>query len=112
MEGFKEAENWAQQFDQTLNDLSALNPSQAKEFNDLKSSFDSYYTVGKKMAQAYLDGGPEAGNKIMNDFDQTALQINTKVDNFRQQALRASMSGLLYYLLLKSCHCWRDRLNP
>ncbi|WP_434512338.1 methyl-accepting chemotaxis protein [Desulfitobacterium sp. AusDCA] len=89
VEGFKEAENWAQQFDQTLNDLSALNPSQAKEFNDLKSSFDSYYTVGKKMAQAYLDGGPEAGNKIMNDFDQTALQINTKVDNFRQQALES-----------------------
>lgn len=89
VEGFKKADDWAQQFDQTLNELSALNPSRAKEFNDLKSSFDSYYTVGKKMAQAYLDGGPEAGNIIMNDFDQTALEINTKVDNFRQQALES-----------------------
>lgn len=100
VEGFKNAENWAQQFDQTLNELSALNPSRAKEFNDLKTSFDSYYSVGKKMAQAYLDGGPEAGNKIMNDFDQTALDLNSKVDDFRQQALenvdvKAALSSII-----------------
>lgn len=86
-EGFQEAENWAQQFDQTVNDLNGLNPSHANEFKEIKTSFDSYYNEGKKMAQAYLDGGPDAGNKIMADFDKTALDINTKVDNFRVKAL-------------------------
>lgn len=88
-EGFQEAENWAQQFDQTVNELNSQNPSHANEFKELKTSFDSYYNVGKKMAQAYLDGGPDAGNKIMADFDKTALEINTKVDNFRVQTLES-----------------------
>lgn len=86
-EGFQEAENWAKQFDQTVNELNSLNPSHENEFKELKTSFDSYYNEGKKMAQAYLDGGPDAGNKIMADFDKTALDINTKVDNFRVNAL-------------------------
>lgn len=88
-EGFQEAENWAQQFDQTVNELNSQNPSHANEFKGLKTSFDSYYNVGKMMAQAYLDGGPDAGNKIMADFDKTALEINTKVDNFRAQTLES-----------------------
>jgi len=28
----------------------------------MKKSLDNYYTMGKKMAQAYIDGGPEKGN--------------------------------------------------
>lgn len=86
-EGFQEAEKWAQQFEQTVNELNSLNPSHANDFKELKTSFNNYYNVGKKMAQAYIDAGPDAGNKIMADFDKTALEINTKVDNFRAQAL-------------------------
>ena len=45
--------------------------------NDLKKDLDDYYAMGKKMAQAYIDGGPESGNIMMEEFDPFAEKIST-----------------------------------
>lgn len=86
-DGFDEAEAWAQKFHQQLSELKQLNPSREGEYEEIKTSFEAYYAVGKKMAQGYINGGPEAGNIIMGEFDQTAQDINGRVDQLRQEAM-------------------------
>lgn len=49
---------------------------------ELRSAFESYYTVGKTMAQAYVDGGPASGNAMMTTFDAAAERITAAVDGF------------------------------
>ncbi|MGE4274236.1 MAG: methyl-accepting chemotaxis protein [Desulfitobacterium sp.] len=89
-DGFDEAESWAQKFQEQLNELKQLNPSREIEYEEIRTSFEAYYNVGKKMAQGYIDGGPEAGNIIMLEFDQTAQDINGRVDQLRQEAMASA----------------------
>lgn len=101
-DGFEEAEKWAQEFDQKLEELKRLNPSREKEFSAVKVSFDSYYESGKQMAKAYIEGGPGSGNIIMGEFDQTAQDINDKVDELRKEALEAvDVEGALVSIVKK-----------
>jgi len=44
-----------------------------------QEAFPAYYNVGKKMAQTYIDFGPEGGNKMMDSFDAAAGKINKNV---------------------------------
>lgn len=86
-DGFDEAEAWAEKFHQQLEELKQLNPSREVEYEAIQTSFEAYYAVGKKMAQGYIEGGPEVGNSIMGEFDQTAQDINGRVDQLRQEAM-------------------------
>lgn len=86
-DGYEEAEGWAQSFGQQLEELKELNPDREAEYEAIRTSFADYYATGKKMAQAYIDGGPDAGNIIMGEFDQTAQDINSKVDQLRLEAM-------------------------
>ncbi len=53
-----------------------------KKVKELKSAISNYYKVGKTMAQAYIDGGPEAGNQTMAQFDTAAANMTTALDPF------------------------------
>jgi len=44
---------------------------------DMKKSLDDYYNMGKKMAQAYIDGGPAQGNPMMEQFDPFAEKLSS-----------------------------------
>ena len=48
----------------------------------LEADFGAYYDMGKKMAAAYIEGGPEAGNPWMEKFDPFAEGITTSMDAF------------------------------
>jgi len=52
----------------------------AASLAEAAKNFGPYYETGKRMAQAYVDGGPEAGNKMMSDFDKVAEKINGDID--------------------------------
>ncbi|WP_430472874.1 methyl-accepting chemotaxis protein [Thalassospira lucentensis] len=41
----------------------------------VEAAFPAYYAAGKQMAQGYIDGGPEVGNKMMGDFDAAAANL-------------------------------------
>ncbi|GBD97671.1 MAG TPA: methyl-accepting chemotaxis protein [Nitrospirae bacterium] len=43
-----------------------------EKLNDLESLFDAYYNTGKNMAQAYIDGDPSTGNRMILKFDEKA----------------------------------------
>lgn len=79
-DGFTEAEKYANDFRDTIEQLQSLDSENKEKYSAFLSSFDSYYAMGVKMAQAYIDGGPAEGNKIMESFDSFAEDINAKIN--------------------------------
>ncbi len=53
-----------------------------RQVDELSVAITNYYEVGKTMAQAYIDGGPEAGNKTMAQFDEAAATMANSLDPF------------------------------
>jgi len=45
------------------------------------ASFEPYYQVGQRMAEAYVAGGPAAGNRLMPEFDQAAETIAKQLES-------------------------------
>ena len=82
-DGFSEAEKYAQDLKTTIKELKQINPENITEIEKIEKSFEPYYETGKKMANAYIDGGPEKGNLTMEEFDGTAERINNEVDSFK-----------------------------
>ena len=91
-DGFTEAENSAQVFKKSISELARLNPELSAKYRELLPVYEAYYLTGQKMARAYIEFGPEGGNKIMAEFDATAAAIYGKLDEYfnhfqeRQQA--------------------------
>ncbi|MHC8494619.1 methyl-accepting chemotaxis protein [Thalassospira sp. SM2505] len=46
----------------------------------VEAAFPAYYEAGKKMAQGYIDGGPEVGNKMMSSFDDAAEKLSAALE--------------------------------
>lgn len=82
-DGFDKAEKYAQDIKVIIEELKQINPESKTEIAKIEKSFDPYYETGKKMAKAYIDGGPDKGNLYMEEFDSTAEVINSEVDNFK-----------------------------
>ncbi|MEQ9331630.1 methyl-accepting chemotaxis protein [Thalassobaculum sp.] len=51
------------------------------EFGKVRAALGPYYAQGTTMAKAYIAGGPEAGNKMMGDFDAKAEAMSAALDN-------------------------------
>lgn len=58
-----------------------------KQLDELERAMENYHAVGVKMAQAYIDGGPESGNKLMAGFDDAAAKIADSIEPFLDQQL-------------------------
>ncbi|SHH97202.1 methyl-accepting chemotaxis protein [Desulfosporosinus lacus] len=82
-DGFDEAEKHAQNVEMIIAQLIEINPDREVEINDIDKKFTPYYETGKRMARAYIEGGPDEGNLMMEEFDSTAKAINDNVDNFK-----------------------------
>lgn len=86
MDGFEEAEYYANQVNTILQELKALNPEDDTDIDVIQKSFLPYYETGKQMAHAYIEEGRDAGNILMETFDSTAEEINQNVDNYSEMA--------------------------
>jgi len=60
-----------------------------KRTDDLRQRIDAYYGQGKAMAQAYVAGGPEAGNPTMAKFDQAAQALGEVFEPFIAEQVSA-----------------------
>ena len=94
-DGFDEAETNYQQFNQGYEEFKAyFNRIGASErlqtLELLKIRVDAFYEMGKRMAKAYIEGGPEQGNKIMADFDVTASALSEVLVPFTQFQTKAA----------------------
>ncbi len=97
-DGFDEAENNAQLFRSLIKELSQLNPDKADKYQSLIPVFETYYSAGKKMAQAYIDEGPAGGNALMGQFDTAALALATRVDQLVADTKLTSSEILQQYI--------------
>jgi methyl-accepting chemotaxis protein len=79
-DGFDEAETNAQRFRGLVAKLVDLDPGHRQEYEGLLPSFEAYYTVGQKMARAYVEQGPAGGNRMMAEFDEVAAALSGQVD--------------------------------
>jgi methyl-accepting chemotaxis protein len=85
-DGPQKAEEYAQAFAKDVKTAMAL--AKALELSEVVSELDQaeqafgpYYDTGKKMAEAYVEGGPAAGNELMEGFDGFASAISENVTN-------------------------------
>lgn len=81
-DGFDEAAKHAGNIKVLVSELTQLNSDSEQQLAEIERHFDAYYDSGKKMAQAYIEGGPSHGNLMMGEFDRTATAINEDVDAF------------------------------
>lgn len=75
------------------NDKEGLN-----KLGEIEQTFKDYYEAGKKMAQAYIDGGPAEGNKQMEAFDKAAESLTDNLVPFVNQQtaeLHTDMSAIV-----------------
>lgn len=84
-DGFDEAEAAAKGLNENLVIAKAL----AKKLDQrelltsldaVEAAFPAYYAAGKQMAQGYIDGGPETGNKMMGNFDDAAANLASALE--------------------------------
>ena len=78
-DGFDEAAASYQTAETLLADMALLDPHNAASYMEIKPALEAYYSVGKSMAQAYVDLGPRGGNQRMADFDAAAEALTLKV---------------------------------
>ncbi|WP_332647623.1 methyl-accepting chemotaxis protein [Lysinibacillus sp. 54212] len=93
-DGFELAEKHSQIVYKNLNELKELQPENLDRLNEIEEAFNAYYQSGIQMAQNYIDGGPEQGNKIMGEFDETSITINSMVDELKQESVAQTKNGL------------------
>jgi len=109
-DGFEEAQKSYESFLSGLEQFNEMFKEEdhtkgLNEISQLKIQIDAYYAMGQKMAQGYIDGGPEVGNKMMGDFDKTAEAIYNAMTPFLEEQLEelngkineivSSISGLI-----------------
>ncbi|MCI0505482.1 MAG: methyl-accepting chemotaxis protein [Gammaproteobacteria bacterium] len=81
-DGFRQADNYASRVRSIIRELKSLHTANEKHYDALIPVFESYYEAGKKMATAYIEQGPESGNRMMKHFDTKAQEIAGSVDSF------------------------------
>ena len=80
-DGFEEAQNYANKFDEDVTRAIAL-ANQAEltrvvsALEGARQVFPAYYEAGQAMAAAYVAGGPVAGNPMMAGFDTAAANMS------------------------------------
>lgn len=62
--------------------------------DDLLKRFEDYYTMGNKMAHAYIDGGVSAGNAVMAPFDKASESLQEKLKPFVDEQIAAASTHL------------------
>lgn len=101
-DGFTEAKGFAEKFDADVKTASglarALNIQEVLDaLAELERVFPAFYEGGKKMAQTYIDFGPEAGNRQMGEFDAVAEKMGEAMDKLVKLVegrTAASLTGL------------------
>lgn len=84
-DGLNEAAAQAKIFNENMEKLKIRLPEGQAQLAELKRTYDGFYSLGKKMAQAYIDGGPEQGNKMMNEFDGQAEKMGNEIIAFVEE---------------------------
>ena len=101
-DGFLEAEKSYQSFVSGLDVFEQFyvdnDNDMLEQVRDLRAGVDLYYGIGKQMAQAYIEGGPAGGNKVMAHFDDAASGLYDALNPFvdgQTSALSGAMADIV-----------------
>ncbi|MBV5320535.1 MAG: methyl-accepting chemotaxis protein [Sulfuricurvum sp.] len=95
-DGFDEAEKYYKESNALLDQMITAekdNASKKEELEKFKHDLDEYYTIGKKMAEAYIAGGPEAGNTWMGKVDPYAEELTTRLNGWNDTYIKKVEEG-------------------
>jgi len=79
-DGYGEAEKYFKNANKLIDEFLKDNNVSKKDkesIKKLKSQLKDFYEMGKKMAAAYIEFGPDEGNKMMEKFDPFAEQLGS-----------------------------------
>ncbi|MBF0168650.1 MAG: EAL domain-containing protein [Alphaproteobacteria bacterium] len=84
-EGLRQAQKSAEAFKQDIDLAKSLAEEIGKletvaMLKEVEAAFTPYYEFGQSMAKAYIDHGPEIGNKMMPEFDGLAEELSEKLN--------------------------------
>ena len=96
-------DTFAKHFSETGDTESAQNVQAIKELAQ------RYFDAGKTMAQAYVAGGPETGNKLMPSFDQSSDNLQKMLEPFVQKQLE-HMQGEVDSAVASADQIWHTAL--
>ncbi|MBI5740127.1 MAG: methyl-accepting chemotaxis protein [Nitrospirae bacterium] len=98
-EGYKDAEDAAKGFREGIgrfktvfkakNDFQSLD-----KIEKLDTAFNKYYESGKRMTNAYLAQGQQAGNGMMEEFDSSALALTAGMNEFERLKVDEAQQGI------------------
>ncbi|WP_236546659.1 methyl-accepting chemotaxis protein [Psychromonas sp. L1A2] len=77
-----------------LSELTLLDDSNAQFYQKMLPTLNNYFATGKRMANAYIEEGPNGGNKIMPEFDNAAAAITDQVESIMKIAELNSQENL------------------
>jgi methyl-accepting chemotaxis protein len=86
-DGPKQAAMWSEKFEKASAEFKVLAANDKISFDrqtQIEQAFQAYYAMGKKMAQSYVEGGPDSGNTLMKDFDPLADKLDNLLSEHRQ----------------------------
>lgn len=88
-DGGDEAAHHAEAFRRLSVELIALakhlnRPDIAETITKAQTDFEAYYATGQRMAAAYVENGPDAGNVIMSEFDATSERMQDFLDKLNE----------------------------
>ncbi|MDY6934769.1 MAG: methyl-accepting chemotaxis protein [Spirochaetota bacterium] len=85
-QGFDEAQK---HYNSAINNVDKLiekfqnTPDELKEIEQMKANLKNYYDVGNEVAHAYLEGGSEAGNAMLDVFVVVRDKLNNILSRYR-----------------------------
>lgn len=88
-ESFGEADKYAQDFKKNVAKFRAMFESEQdaealKKLAEIDKNFDAFYELGKQMTEIYITKGIEAGNVLMEDFDERSTALGEVLGELRQ----------------------------
>ena len=88
-ESFGEADKYAQDFKKNVAKFRVMFESEQdaealKKLAEIDKNFDAFYELGKQMTEIYITKGIEAGNVLMEDFDERSTALGEVLGELRQ----------------------------
>ncbi len=98
-DGYAEAAAFAESFGTDLARARALAGALEldpvlRALDDAEAAFGPYYEMGQRMAAAYVAEGPEAGNRVMGDFDEAAAAMADALDALAAETAEATQQDV------------------
>lgn len=99
-DGFDKAKTQAETFTRLCDDFQRMYNQENDAVNQrviekIKKDFNAYYELGQKMAAAYIEGGPDEGNKLMEKFDPFAELITKETEELAENQIKELNASMM-----------------